>query len=668
MSHSLNIIEPERVDDVCNGLDRQAFPIAIIGNGPVGMHTVRELLKRKPDSHIVIYGNEYHEPYNRVKLSYLLSGDIDWDALLENITIPDTATVEQRIGYSISIINKDQKYIEDSNGNRQHYSQLVIATGSHPHIPNIPGISKKGVFTFRSLDDANLLLARRVRTQHTVILGGGLLGIEAARGMQRNNTQVTVVEHADRLLGHQLDEDASETLRKRLKALGIHTIIGDGVSKVLGKTKVTGIRFRSGRVIDCDTIILATGIRPNIELAMDAGLAFTRGIRVDDNMLSSDPDIYAVGECAEHRGKVYGLVSPGLEQASVAVNHILGNESKYHGSVIASRLKVAGCPVISAGPVGYTDNPNLGKAFTFRNEDHGIYRKIIVHKYRLIGAIGIGEWDEASRVQIGVNGKHRILPWHILRFLRTGDIWPAEEAINVKDWPSTTAVCQCTGATRGNIGSAIQCGAKTVADVTQSTGAAGVCGSCRPLVQELLGSNHQEPASWHKALTVTAIISLLLALIVMVSPAIPYTSSVQTSLRIDEIWRTTLYKQISGFTILGLFLLGLLVSPRKRVKKYQQLGNFDTWRFSHIILGVLVIIGLIAHTGMRFGNGLNFFLMLTFTITIVLGAAATAIISQEHRIGSNATLLRRRAVLWHILFFWPVPVVLGLHILKSYYF
>ncbi|WP_455198502.1 FAD-dependent oxidoreductase [Kaarinaea lacus] len=670
MSQALKELDRDaiRVDPVASETATKVLPVVIVGNGPVGMHAARELLKRQPDAHIVLYGNEYHRPYNRVKLSYLLSGELDWDALLEKLNVPETAKVDERIGYSINQINTDEQYVEDTSGNRQPYSKLILATGSHPHIPNINGIERKGVFTFRSLDDANLLLARRVRTQHTVILGGGLLGIEAARGMQRNNTEVTVIEHADRLLGHQLDEQASEALRNQLRKLDIHTIVGDGVSRILGGSRVTGIRLRSGRIIDCDTIILATGIRPNIELAVSAGLSFTKGIRVDDNMSTSVPNIYAIGECAEHRGKVYGMVAPGLEQAAVAVNHILGNESQFQGSIIAARLKVAGCPVVSAGPVGYTASPSFGKSYVFQDSKKNTYRKVVIYRNRLVGAIGVGDWEEANRVLIGVNDKQWILPWQIMRFLRMGNIWPEEEAVNVKDWPATTAVCQCTGATRGQIGTAIQCGAQTVTEITEATGAAGVCGSCRPLVQELLGSTKQEPVAWHKALTTTAALSLALALMVIISPVIPYSSSVQTGWHLDEIWRNSFFKQISGFTILGLFVLGLLVSPRKRLKNFQKLGSFDTWRFSHILLGILVVGGLVVHTGMRFGNGLNYFLMFTFTATVALGAVATAIISQEHRIGTNATWLRRRTIWWHILLFWPVPVVLGFHILKSYYF
>jgi nitrite reductase (NADH) large subunit len=643
-------------------------PIVIIGNGPVGMHAARELLQRKPDARIVIYGNERHEPYNRVKLSYLLSGELDWNALLDKLQVPESANVDERIGYDIYHINSEAQYVQDTQGRRQPYSKLILATGSRPHIPNIPGIKRAGVFTFRSLDDANLLLARRVRTQHTVVLGGGLLGLEAARGMQRSNTIVSVVEHGDRLLGHQLDEAGSEALRQRLKHMGIRTIVGDGVAEILGDGRVTGIQLRSGRIVDCDTVVLATGIRPNVDLAVEAGIAYGKGIRVDDNMRTSLPNIYAVGECAEHGGKVYGVVAPGLEQASVAISHILGQECHYQGSVIAARLKVVNCPVFSNGPTGATASPDYGKPYVYQDNKHDIYRKILVHRNRLIGAIGVGDWAESARVQSSVSDRQWIWPWQLLRFLRTGNLWPEEESLNVMDWPATAVVCQCAGITRGHIGDAIQSGAQSVAEVTQATGASGVCGSCRPLVQELVGSGKPEPAPWHKVLGITALLGLLASLAVLLAPVIPFSSSVQVDWRRDVLWRDNIFKQVSGFSILGLFALGLLVSPRKRIKKWQGLGSFDSWRFLHIALGLLVIGGLVIHTGMRFGHGLNFVLMSSFTATLILGAAATAIISQEHWLGTNATRLRRKTVWWHILFFWPVPMALGIHVLKSYYF
>ncbi|MDT8385662.1 MAG: FAD-dependent oxidoreductase [Gammaproteobacteria bacterium] len=643
-------------------------PVVIVGNGPVGMHCARELLQRNPAAQIVIYGNERHLPYNRVKLSYLLAGELDWNALLDPLQIPATASVDERIGYTISRIDTQNRYVEDQQGNRQSYQKLILATGSRAHIPGIPGIDLTGVFTFRNLDDANLLLARQVRTQHTVILGGGLLGLEAARGMQRSNTRVTVIEHADRLLSHQLDEEASAMLQKRIRGMGIMTVVGDAVSEVQGGPRVTAIKMRSGRIIDCDTVVVATGIRSNIDLARAAGIAFGHGIRVDDAMQTSVPDVYAVGECAEHRGRVYGVVAPGLEQAAVAANHIAGQAGHYQGSVISAHLKVVGCTLFSMGPVGAGASPNYGKDHVYADPGQAIYRKLLIHRNRLVGAIGVGDWAESSLLQSGIIDRQWIWPWQLFRFRYTGNLWPEEEAVHVAQWPATAAVCQCTGVTRGRIGEAIQCGAVTVADVSRITGAASVCGSCRPLLQELVGQGTPEPVAWHRLLAGAALLSFFAALAVLLLPPIPYADSVQLAWRWDQLWRDGLLKQISGYSLLGLFVVGLLVSPRKRLRRFQTLGSFDAWRLAHIALGLLVILGLVAHTGMRLGDGINFVLMVSFTATLILGAMATAIISRQHRMGASATRLRRKAIGWHIFLFWPVPVVLSLHVLKSYYF
>ncbi|MCB1775697.1 MAG: NAD(P)/FAD-dependent oxidoreductase, partial [Gammaproteobacteria bacterium] len=503
-----------------------------------------------------------------------------------------------------------------------------------------------------------------------IVLGGGLLGIEAARGMQPGNTRVTVIEHADRLLGRQLDEDASQRLQADIEALGIDVVIGDGVAEVLGDPRVEGVRLHSGRQLACDTLIVATGIRSNIALARKAQLAFGRGIQVDDGMHTSDPDIYAIGECAEHRGNVYGLVAPGLEQAGVAAADIAGIDSRYAGSVAASRLKVVGTQVFSMGPVGAGEDPFYGRAHVYRDEANGIYRKILVHRNRLVGAIGIGEWDETVRLQTVIGEKRPIWPWQVLRFLRTGRIWSVDDTQGVAAWPAASTVCQCTGVTRGAISEAIAAGACDAAAVTCQTGAGSVCGSCKPLVQDLLGSAAPaQPVTMHKALLASAGISLFGALMFLLGPNLPYADSVQQGWQWDMLWRDGLIKQITGFSILGLFAVGLLLSLRKRVRRFDRLGGFDGWRLAHIVLGVLVIVGLGLHTGFRTGSGLNLLLILSFTTMLLLGALSTGVIALEHRIGGAlATRLRRQSVWLHILLFWPVPALLGWHVLKTYWY
>lgn len=647
-----------------------APPFVVVGNGPVGMRVARELIERMPGVPLVIYGAEQHEPYNRVRLSSWLAGELDRDALAQPLRPPRGTQYEERIGYRVVAIDRERRFVTDSTGRLQRYRNLILATGSTPFVPQIPGIGCSGVFTFRDIDDTSRLLARRARSHHCVVLGGGLLGLEAARGMQRANTRVTLIEHADRLLGQQLDEAGSARLQASVEALGIRAIVGDGVTEILGGERVDAVRLRSGLTVGCDTLIVATGIRPNIELARTASLAFGRGIQVDDHMRTSDPDIYAVGECAEHRGQVYGLVAPGLEQAAVAAADIAQLDSRYAGSVAASRLKVVGTEVFSMGPMGAGEDPHYGRAYVYRDDSRGCYRKILVHRHRLVGAIGIGDWDETVRLQTTIGRSERIWPWQILRFVRSGRIWPAGDSQGVAAWPASSIVCQCTGVTRGALSEAIALGACDAAALTRATGASTVCGSCRPLVADLLGGGRpREPVALHRVLAGGAVAALLGSLAILLAPPLPYADTVQTTWHWDPLWRDGLWKQVSGFSVVGLFVLGLAVSLRKRTALLDRLGRFDAWRLAHVALGLLVIAGLVAHTGLRLGSGLNLLLMTSFAAMLVLGTLSTAVIAFEHSIGGAAARrLRRQSVWLHILLFWPVPALLGWHVFKTYWF
>ena len=645
------------------------LPVIVVGNGPVGMRLVRELLARAPQLPVILYGSEEHLPYNRVRLSSWLAGDVPHDGLWSPLAIPPGAQVQQRFGCAVLEIEPDAHCITDSQGRRERYARLVLATGSLPHVPAIPGIELPGVFTLRDMNDATRLMARRASSRHTVVLGGGLLGLEAARAMQRLNTRVTVVEHADRLMARQLDEAGAQALQRRVAALGIACVVGEGVRKVLGSDRVSGVELRSGAVLACDTVIVATGIRPAIALASEARLAHNRGIRVDDQMRTSAPDVYAIGECAEHRGEVHGTVAPGLEQAAVAAAHIAGSEARLPASVAAAQLKVAGCAVFSMGPVGAEQAPSMAKDHVY-HDAAGNYRKVLIARNRLIGAIAIGEWDQGRRVQSAIARRQWVWPWQLWRLRRHGDLWPAEEAADVAAWPADAVVCHCMGVSRGAIGAAIARGACSVAAIAHATGASTVCGSCKPLVQELAGAGMPtESIPFHRALWAIALVTGALALIVALSPPLPYADSVQVAWRWDVLWRDPLAKQITGFTMLGLLALALLISPRKRIATLRNAGRYDIWRLVHLSLGLLVIVALVLHTGLRLGSGLNFALMSAFLGLLLLGGVSTGVIAREHRLGiALARRLRRQSLWLHLLLFWPVPVLLGFHVLKSYWF
>ena len=656
----------------------QQRPVVVVGNGPVGMRAVSDIFARNRKQPVVLYGKEEWQPYDRIKLSSWLVGDVDWQALVKPFRRPFGSSLDERFGVCVTSINLDDNSITDSCGQTVKYHKLILATGSSAYVPDIPGIEGEGVYTLRNLSDALNLMARRARSHHTVVIGGGLLGLETARGMQPMNTQVTIVEHSDRLMANQLDERSGQLLKDNIESMGFDVIIGDGIKEVLGTPRISGVRLHSGRIIDCDTIVVATGIRPHLELARQAGLAYGRGITVDDRMRTSHRDIYAVGECAEHRGNVYGLVAPGYEQAGVAASDIAGKESKYSGSIVASRLKVIGKDVFSVGPVGHTANPAVGKSLIYEDAQSGVYRKLLIDRQRLTGAIGLGEWPQSLRVQTSVTNGERVHPWQRIRFKRTGNLWPADSGDDVLSWPDSVIVCQCTSTTRGRISEVIAQGSDTIEEVGTVCGAGSVCGSCKPLINQLLGNTEPDAAiggvPW---LVGFMVLSTIACALILFSPVVPYASSVQSfellsrtvSWHWDNLWRSTLLKQITGFTVLGAIALASTLSLRKRWLQLKSYGSFDGWRIAHLGLSVIALIALLLHTGFRMGHGLNFYLMSLFVALSVLGVFTAVTLSYAHQIKpATASTLRKHTTRWHIYLAWPIPVLLGWHILKGYWY
>lgn len=642
-------------------------PTVIVGAGPVGVRVAQELARRAPHAPLILYGAEQREPYNRVRLSSLLSGELGWAALTSDLRLPEGGAFEKRLGCPVVSIDRATRTVRDAAGRAQAYGALVLATGSAPYVPDIPGVRAAGVFTFRDFEDAQTLFARSLRSRRTVVLGGGLLGLEAARAMRRFHTEVLVIEQDGHLMPQQLDPSASALLRTHVERLGIEVVTGDGARKLLGDARVSGVQLRSGRRIACDTVIVATGIRPRVELARAAGIGIRRGIRVNDRLRTSDPHIYAVGECAEHRDVVYGLVAPGLEQAAVAATLIAGGEARYFGSTLATRLKVLDFPVFSIGRVRSTDRLDLARQYVFRAGDGNAYGRLVVERGRLVGAIVVGDTGDIGRLQEAVMRNRRILPWQAWRFARTGSPWPEREMGSVLAWPEAAAVCNCTGVTRGQLGQALAAGCASAEALAAATGASTVCGACRPLLAELAGgSERAAPARGAKVLLAAGGAALGAALAAALF-AVPYPSTVQMPWMWDVLWRESVWKQVSGYALLVLSLLALLLSLRKRIRRFT-LGDFAHWRSAHGVLAALTLAALAVHTGGRLGANLNFILAAMFLGLICAGSIAGGVVALEHRLGPRGGRLRRAWTWAHLLFSWPVPALLGMHVLKTYYF
>lgn len=647
---------------------RKNYDIVVVGTGPVGVRFIQELIKLNIHQSIAIFGDEPWHPYNRVKLSSLISGDVKEEALYSSFDLTKYHNVTTFYNNRILEIDRYTKEVIDSNGERFSYGKLVLATGSRPHIPMIEGLHLQNVFTFRDLNDARSLMGRSVRTRTTVVIGGGLLGLEAARAMQRFNTQVHVIEHSMWLMFNQIDEQAGQLLKDHIKSLGISVHTSERVKKISGDEKVTAVEFGNGKTIECDTVIIAAGIVSNTILAMDAGLRTANGIRINDHLQTSDKDVYAIGECVEHRNTVYGLVAPGLEQAAVLAHHIQGENCQYTGSMSATNLKVLDYPVFSMGDTGISARSN--ELYVYQDKDNKIYRKIVVINGRLRGAMGIGTWPGVHRFQEAVLKQRRIWPWQTSRFVVDGVLWNDAQSENVIDWPATATICNCTGVTRGQLDHAIKLGASTVDELAIATGVSTVCGSCKNIVSDYIGGNASpEPIKAYRSIITSSVVAIIAILILFFLPAMSYDSSVEGGLNFDKFWRDGGYKQLTGFSILALSALLSVLSFRKRIKKIYDLWDFSSWRLMHVIVGVITIGVLLIHTGFRMGDNLNFALMMIFSGLLFVGSLAGVAIGYEHNMPRRLSKQIRIYAVWsHIILLWPLPALLGFHILKTYYF
>jgi len=501
-----------------------------------------------------------------------------------------------------------------------------------------------------------------------VVLGGGLLGLEAARALSRHATSVTLLQHAPRLMNRQLDEPAAQQLKQHLEQLGIRILLDNGVREVLGSQSIKAVRLLSGEELACDTLVLTTGIRPNVQLALDAGLSVGRGIRVDDRMLTSDPDIYAIGECAEHRGQVFGLVAPGLEQAAVAAHNLTGGSARFETPVSATHLKVVGLPVFSVGATGDDENPAEQRMQVYTRPAAGIYRKIILHNGRLVGAIGIGDWPEAAAVQEAVVHQRRIGPLVQWRFRQQGQLWSESGQDSVAFWPAAATVCNCAAVSRGRLTEAVNGGCRRIECLVEHTGAGRVCGSCRPLLAELVGTQAQPQAvPGRRTLLWASMASLLVLLAFYLPGGFRELASAQSGVWPQRLWTDGFWRQVSGYTLLTLGLTALLLSLRKRWSRFT-FGDFGFWRVAHTILGLGMLGVLILHTGLRLGNNFNFLLLGSFFLLTKLGSLAGATVAVEARPTRASRRWKQWSTLAHIVLAWPLPVLLTFHILSVYYF
>lgn len=370
-----------------------AEPLVIIGNGMAAAKLAEELAARALGRHaIAVVGAEPHLAYNRVLLSDVLAGKVSVaETQLRTAGWWRDKGVTLLYGTPATAIDRANKAVLLADGRQLAYSRLVLATGSEAIRLPLPGADLPGVTTFRDLSDVRTLMASARPGVRAVVIGGGLLGIEAATGLAKAGAETTLVHVMDRLMERQLDARAAGLLRQAVEAQGVRVELEAQSVAIEGEAAATGLRLADKRVLPADIVVMACGVRPNVRLARDAGLSVGRGIQVDDGLATSDPDIFALGECAEHAGTCYGIVAPAYEQARVLARRLAGEEARYSGSVVATNLKVSGVFVFSAGDIG----PG-GEDIVFSDRGLSHYRRLVIRDGRLSGAVLYGDTTDGS--------------------------------------------------------------------------------------------------------------------------------------------------------------------------------------------------------------------------------------------------------------------------------
>ncbi|MHB1187845.1 nitrite reductase large subunit NirB [Thiobacillus sp.] len=465
--------------------------LVMVGNGMAGVRTLEELLKLAPDLYdITVFGAEPHPNYNRILLSPVLAGEqtVD-DIVLNPIDWYQDNNITLHMGSKVVKIDRNARAVETEDGTRAEYDRLLLATGSNPFILPVPGADLEGVISFRDIADVDAMVRASSQYRHAVVIGGGLLGLEAANGLMKRGMDVTVVHIGPWLMERQLDEPAARLLQKSLEEKGMKFLLQKQTAELVrGESgRVAAIKFKDGDSAPADLVVMAVGIRPNTELAESAGLHCNRGIVVNDTMQTFDPRIYSIGECAAHRGIAYGLVAPLFEQAKVCANHLAHyGIGRYQGSITSTKLKVTGIDLFSAGDFIGGEGT---EAILYSDPIGGVYKKLVIKDNKLVGGVMYGDTvDGAWYFSLLRDGKDVSELRDHLMFGQDHCGNLGHQGINkAATMTDDMEVCGCNGVCKGDIVKAIRDkGLFTLEDVRKHTKASSSCGSCTGLVEQIL--------------------------------------------------------------------------------------------------------------------------------------------------------------------------------------
>jgi nitrite reductase (NADH) large subunit len=468
--------------------------LVMVGNGMAGVRTLEELLKIAPDLYeITVFGAEPYANYNRILLSPVLAGEQTVkDIMLNDVDWYEENNITLHLGTKITKIDRARRVVIAENGVETEYDRLLLATGSNPFMLPVPGKDLSGVIAYRDIYDTNTMIEASQKYTDAVVIGGGLLGLEAANGLKLRGMNVSVVHLSTTLMDRQLDNVAGKMLQKSLEDRGLNFLLGKSTSALIGdeNSHVKAIQFADGTEVKTQLVVMAVGIRPNTALAESAGIHCDRGIIVNDTLQTFDPRVYAVGECVNHRGTVYGLVAPLFEMAKVCANHLANfGIGRYLGSVTSTKLKVTGIDLFSAGDFMGTDET---EEIVLSDPMGGVYKKLVIKDNKLVGACMYGDTVDGSwyfsmlREGKDISEIRDTIMFGETNTTRPGDVGH-EGHTKAASMPDTAEVCGCNGVCKGTIVKAIkEKGLFTIEDVRKHTKASASCGSCTGLVEQIL--------------------------------------------------------------------------------------------------------------------------------------------------------------------------------------
>ncbi|MCP5161473.1 MAG: NAD(P)/FAD-dependent oxidoreductase [Hahellaceae bacterium] len=469
--------------------------LVVIGNGMAGMRTVEELLKIAPEKYeITVFGNEPYGNYNRIMLSPVLTGEKSVpEIMINDLAWYEANNITLHAGKAKKVVSIDRKkqIVHAEDGTTAAYDRLLLATGSNPFIIPVPGKDLKGVIAFRDISDVEYMLDVAAKKKNAIVIGGGLLGLEAANGLLKQGMNVTVVHNLEVLMNRQLDAPSARLLQKSLEERGISFKMNANTTELKSDADghVTSIHFADGSELAADIVIMAVGIRPNTELAQKVGLHCERGIVVNDTLQTFDPKIYAVGECIQHRGELFGLVAPIWDQAKVAANHLAKyGIGIYKTAATSTKLKVTGIDLFSAGEFMGDDSTD---EIVFQDPKRGVYKKVVIKEDKIIGSVMYGDTVDGSwYFQLMKDGTNVADFRDTLLFgqAHVGDSGHAGKN-NAANLPDNTEICGCNGVCKGDIVKAITTqNLYTLDEVRAATKASASCGSCTGLVEQVIAA------------------------------------------------------------------------------------------------------------------------------------------------------------------------------------